>query len=183
LLPRAGGKFQRFLETKESESRLRDEYCALEGSRRRDIAESGWYSYEPVQNRGVGEKEMAKNIQARRIQSKTAAVPVKWSDVDADELKSVVRDRMVGMNMSEREEFIGTLEGELRRAGLNMRGYLVPLGIPGRSTEELTPTEVAHLIRFLKLNISQAMPAIERALARYEGFATEDGGKGHKIAA
>jgi hypothetical protein len=132
---------------------------------------------------GVGEKEMAKNIQARRIQSKTAAVPVKWSDVDADELKSVVRDGMVGMNMSEREEFIATLEGELRRAGLNMRGYLVPLGIPGRSTEELTPTEVAHLIRFLKLNISQAMPAIERALARYEGFSTEDGGKGHKIAA
>jgi hypothetical protein len=40
LLRRAGGKFQRFLETKDSESRLRDEYCALEGSRTRDIAEN-----------------------------------------------------------------------------------------------------------------------------------------------
>ena len=34
-------QIQRFLETKESESRLRDEYCALEGSRTRDSAESG----------------------------------------------------------------------------------------------------------------------------------------------
>ena len=71
----------------------------------------------------------------------------------------------------------------MRRAGLNMRGYLVPLGIPGRSTEDLTPTEVAHLIRFLKLNVSAGMPAIERALARYDIFSTEDRGKGHKIAA
>jgi len=131
----------------------------------------------------VGEKEMAKNIQARRIQSKTAAVPPKWSAVDADELKAVIRDGLVGMNMTEREEFIETLEAELRRAGLNMRGYLVPLGIPGRSTEDLTPTEVAHLIRFLKLNVPQAMSAVERALTRYESFSTEEGGKGHKIAA
>jgi hypothetical protein len=102
--------------------------------------------------------------------------------MDADELKAVIRDGMVAMNMTEREEFIETLEAELRRAGLNMRGYLVPLGIPGRSTEDLTPTEVAHLIRFLKLNVSQAMPAIERALGRYDSFSA-DGGKGHKIAA
>ena len=140
--------------------------------------------YDRVQNRrGWGEKEMAKNIQARRIQSKTAAVPPKWSAVDADELKAVIRDRLVGMNMTEREEFIETLEAELRRAGLNMRGYLVPLGIPGRSTEDLTPTEVAHLIRFLKLNVPQAMSAVERALTRYESFSAEEGGKGHKIAA
>ena len=126
---------------------------------------------------------MAKNIQARRIQNKTAAVPPKWSTVDADELKAVVRDGLVGMNMTEREEFIESLEAELRRAGLNMRGYLVPLGIPGRSTEDLTPTEVAHLIRFLKLNVPQAMTAVERALSGYESFSTEDGGKRHKIAA
>ncbi len=126
---------------------------------------------------------MAKNIQVKRIQSRSAAEPAKWSAVNADELKAVVRDGLVGMNMTEREEFIRTLEAELRRGGLNMRGYLVPLGIPGRSTEDLTPTEVAHLIRFLKLNVPQAMPAVERALSRYDKLSTEDGGKGHKIAA
>lgn len=126
---------------------------------------------------------MAKNIQTRRIQSRTAPVAAKWAALDADELKAVVRDGLVGMTMTDREEFIRTLEAELRRAGLNMRGYLVPLGIPGRSTEELTPTEVAHLVRFLKLNVPHAMPAVERAITHYESFSMEDGGKGHKIAA
>jgi len=130
---------------------------------------------------------MARNIQGRQIRSRTETAPVvKWSAVGADELKAAVRDGLVAMNMAEREEFIATLEAELRHSGLNMRGYLVPLGIPGRSTEDLTPTEVAHLIRFLKLNVSQAMPAIERALSHYESFSTETnngGTRGHKIAA
>src|SRR5882724_7375257 len=73
------------------------------------------------QTGGWGKKEMTKNIQTRRIQSRAAAVPPKWSAVDADELKAVVRDGLVGMSMTEREQFIGTLEAELRRSGLNMR--------------------------------------------------------------
>jgi hypothetical protein len=98
-------------------------------------------------------------------------------------LKARVRDGLVAMNMTEREEFIGTLEAEMRRAGLNMRAYLVPLGIPGHSPEDLTPTEVAHLIRFLKLNVSKAMPAIERALGRYNSLVDNDGRTNHRIAA
>jgi hypothetical protein len=126
---------------------------------------------------------MAKNINNRRMTRRNEEVAVDWSALDANELKSVVRDGMVAMSMTEREDFIGTLEAELRRAGLNMRAYLVPLGIPGRSPEDLTPTEVAHVIRFLKLNISRAMPAIKRAMAGYSSFAENDGGNGHKIAA
>ena len=126
---------------------------------------------------------MAKNINARRMQNRTGVATANWSALDANELKSIVRDGMVAMNMTEREEFIGTLESELRREGLNMRAYLVPLGIPGRSPEDLTPTEIAHVVRFLKLNVSKAMPAIERSLARYAVFTADDGRGGHKIAA
>jgi hypothetical protein len=75
------------------------------------------------------------------------------------------------MNMAEREEFIQMLETEMRRNSLNMRAYLVPLGIPGRSPEDLTPTEVGHLIRFLKINVPAAMAAVEKAMARFSVFA------------
>lgn len=126
---------------------------------------------------------MARNIHARQIQSRRDAPTLKWPALDANDLKAVVRDGLVAMNMAEREEFIGTLETELRRASINMRGYLVPLGIPGRSPEDLTPTEVAHLIRFLRLNVPRAMPAIERALNRYSVFAANVGGGDHRIAA
>jgi hypothetical protein len=128
-------------------------------------------------------KKMARNIHAKQINRKVDSSTERWSTLDASELKEVVRDGLVAMNATEREEFIGTLEAEMRRAGLNMRAYLIPLGIPGRSPEDLTPTEVAHMIRFLKLNVAKAMPAIERALTRYSVFSPNVGGNGHRIAA
>lgn len=126
---------------------------------------------------------MARNIHAKQMNRRIETAPVSWSALDANELKELVRDGMVAMNGEEREEFIRTFESEMRRAGLHMRAYLIPLGIPGRSPEDLTPTEVAHMIRFLKLNVPQAMTAIERAIARYEVFSTGTDGKGHRIAA
>ena len=126
---------------------------------------------------------MARNIRAKQMNRKVDTTPVSWSAVDANELKELVRDGLVAMNAAEREEFIRTLEAEMRRAGLNMRAYLIPLGIPGRSPEDLTPTEIAHMMRFLKLNVQQAMPAIERALASYDMFPAGVDGKGHRIAA
>jgi len=134
---------------------------------------------------GVEKMRSAKNIHARQINKKTQThgEAPKMSGLDANELKAVIRDGLVEMTVADREEFIGSLEAELRRAGLNMRSYLVPLGIPGRSPEDLTPTEVAHLIRFLKLNVPHAMQAIERALGRYDAFFAKHRPGDHRIAA
>lgn len=91
--------------------------------------------------------------------------------LDPDELRSFVRNSLVSMNLTEREDFIQALKVEMRRANLDMRVYLIPLGIPGRNAEDLTPTEVGHLIRFLKMIVPEAMLAVERATARYDVFA------------
>ena len=111
-------------------------------------------------------RNMQRNIQARNHRTGASRIVL-----DPNDLKSVVRDGLVSMTMAEREEFIQVLEAEMRRANLNMRAYLIPLGIPGRSPEDLTPTEVGHLVRFLKINVPQAMPAIERAMGRFGIFA------------
>ena len=126
---------------------------------------------------------MARNIHTKQMNRRVDSATVSWSEIDAGELKEIVRDGLVAMNIAEREEFIGTLEAEMRRAGLNMRAYLIPLGIPGRSPEDLTPTEVAHMMRFLKLNVPAALPAIEGCLSRYSVFTPMTDGKGHRIAA
>jgi len=89
---------------------------------------------------------------------------------DADHLKSVVRDGLISMNFDARIEFIRELEAEMRRSHLSMRAYLIPLGISASTPEELTPTEVGHLIRFLKLIVPCAMPAVERTTARFDVF-------------
>jgi hypothetical protein len=130
-----------------------------------------------------GWKKMAKNINTKRMQSRNQVSTTGLGSLDPNELKSLVRDGLVAMNMTDREDFIQGLETEMRRASLNMRAYLIPLGIPGRSPEDLTPTEVGHLIRFLKINVPQAMQAIERALGRHGVFAEKISHSGDRLAA
>jgi hypothetical protein len=93
-----------------------------------------------------------------------------FATIDPNELKAIVRDGLSVMAMPDREEFIQVLETEMKRSHLNLRAYLIPLGIPGRTPEELTPTEVGHLIRFLKINVNQALKAIERTLSAFRVF-------------
>jgi hypothetical protein len=100
-----------------------------------------------------------------------------------DELKSLVSSALVSMKIPEREDFVRSLEIEMRRANFDMRGYLVPLGIPGCSPEELTPTEIGHLIRFLKMVVPKAMSAVEHVAARYGAFAKKMAESGGRLAA
>jgi hypothetical protein len=89
---------------------------------------------------------------------------------EADDVKGTVRDALSLMSWPEQVEFIEALESEMRRENLSISHYLIPLGIPGMTPEELTPIEVGHLVRFLKLHVRQATPAVERAMARLEVF-------------
>jgi hypothetical protein len=126
---------------------------------------------------------MAKNIHTKRVQNRAEMSRPGATSLDPNDLKGVVRDGLVSLTMTDREEFIQALETEMRRVNLNMRAYLIPLGIPARTPEDLTPTEVGHLIRFLKINVPQAMPAVERAMSRFAVFSEKIGSSGDRIAA
>ena len=85
-------------------------------------------------------------------------------------MKDTVRAALSPMSWPEQVEFIEALESEMRRQNPSISHYLIPLGIPGMTPEELTPIEVGHLVRFLKIHVRKAMPAVERAMARLEVF-------------
>ena len=101
---------------------------------------------------------------------------------EADDVKNIVRDALLLMTWAERVEFIQALELEMRRENLSITHCLIPLGIPGMRAEELTPTEVGHLVRFLKTHVRQAMPAVERAMAWLELFREKEDPR-HTLAA
>jgi hypothetical protein len=124
---------------------------------------------------------MARNVKTIRTRNETNRATVEG--MDADELKVVVRDGLVAMNLTDREGFIKALEAEMRTVNLNMRSYLVPLGIPARTLEELTPTEVGHLVRYLKINVQHAMPAVERAISKYSAITEKNRRSGDRLAA
>ena len=94
----------------------------------------------------------------------------RFGAMSPDEAKGLVRDGLLVMTIAERVDFIRALADELRRESITMSAYLIPLGISGTSPEELTPTEVGHLVRFLKINLPRSVRAVERALTRYTAF-------------
>ena len=90
---------------------------------------------------------------------------VSFRELDADQLKNSVREMLVLMEALERKLFIKTLEYEMVRSGLSIRPYLIPLGIVAECAEDLTPSEVGHLIGFFRINVPKAMSAVVRLLA------------------
>ena len=111
-----------------------------------------------------------RNIRLRVTRKRVQMPSSDTASSEADDVKDAVRDALSLMTWPEQVEFIEALESEMRRANLSVSHYLIPLGIPGMTPEELTPIEVGHLVRFLKLHVRQAMPAVERAMARLEVF-------------
>ena len=90
----------------------------------------------------------------------------------ADIIRENVRVRLQNLNRAEFESFISVLDMLMMRSGLNLRDYLVPVGIPGQHPSDLTPYELAHLARFFRLNMPQALHAFEKALEAITGHNT-----------
>ena len=106
----------------------------------------------------------------RNIRNRVQMPSFDTASREADDVKNTVRDALLLMTWAEQVEFIQALESEMRMEDLSITHYLIPLGIPGMTPEELTPIEVGHLVRFLKIHVRQAMPVVERAMARLEVF-------------
>ena len=111
-----------------------------------------------------------RNVRIRAARNRVQMPSSDTATREADDVKNTVRDALLLMTSADQAEFILALESEMRRADLSITHYLIPLGIPGMRPEELTPLEVGHLVRFLKIHVRQAMPAVERAMARLEVF-------------
>ena len=130
---------------------------------------------------------MKVDYKMRNVRTRTAWNRVQMPNSDrasreADDVKKRVRDALLLMTGAEQVEFIQALESEMCRAGLSITQYLIPLGIPGMTPEELTPTEVGHLVSFLKMHVLRAVTAVERAIARLEVLREKDD-PGHPLAA
>ena len=117
-----------------------------------------------------GSYKMTKSIPTRGVQTINRMSTSGRRFTDADDLKLLVRNRLTSMTAADRTAFILALESALRSANLSMRAYLIPLGISAKSLEELTPGDIGHLIRFFKINLPNAMCAVEVVIERFAGF-------------
>jgi hypothetical protein len=126
---------------------------------------------------------MKKSTQTKGLQSRDRMSTSVMRPVDPDDLKLLVRDRLSSMTRVDREAFILALERELRSENVSMRAYLIPLGISASTREELTPGDVGHLVRFLKINVPKAMSAVDGVIERFAVFAEKVAKSGDRLAA
>jgi hypothetical protein len=124
-----------------------------------------------------------RNIRLRVARKRVQMLSSDTASRGSGDVKSIVRDALLLMTGAEQVEFIQALESEMRRENLSITAYLVPLGIPGMRPEDLTPTEVGHLVRFLKMHVVQAVTAVERAMTRLLEVLREKEDTGHALAA
>ena len=126
---------------------------------------------------------MTKSIKTRGVQTINRMPTSARRLANADDLKLLVRNRLTSMTAADRTAFILALESALQSANLSMRAYLIPLGIPASSREELTPGDIGHLIRFLKINVPNAMCEVEGVIERFAGFEDTGSKSGNLLAA
>jgi hypothetical protein len=127
--------------------------------------------------------KMIRRNRATNIQSMRRGATSSMVSVGPDELKMVVRYLLAPMTTADRLAFILALEAELRSANVNMRSYLFLLGISATSPEDLTPGDIGHFVRFLKINVPSAMRAVDGVIERFSGFTAEITKSDNRIAA
>src|SRR5262245_24186360 len=89
--------------------------------------------------------------------------PIDFAEAEPDRLRDAVRNALLSLSVPERSNVCMRLLAELNKAGLRIRPCLLMLGVSAETVEELTPSEIAALIRYVRLTqpgIVAAMTAL-----------------------
>ena len=104
-------------------------------------------------------KLTARNLRETFIESELELV-----NADPDYLRDSVRKAFLSLSMHERSKAATDVLYGLRKAGLRVRECLLMLGASASTAEELTASEIAALIRYVRLNEPKALQSIATLL-------------------
>jgi len=81
------------------------------------------------------------------------------------ELCDAVRGAMVAVSLDDRISIKEKLLSALKGARINVGSILLLLGIHADTVEELTPSDVGYLVRYIRINSPDVLPVLKRPLA------------------
>ena len=88
------------------------------------------------------------------------------TNLEPDALRDSVRDALSALTADELAAWRDHLLSGLRKAGVNLGACGFLIGISDDSTDNLTPSGIAHLIRYVRLNLPEAMKVVSGRLGR-----------------
>jgi hypothetical protein len=90
---------------------------------------------------------------------------VEFVCADPDHLRESVGKALSSLSADERSTVRNKLLYELKKAGLRVRQCLLMLGVAATTPDELTPPEVASLIRYVRLTEPKILLAVTEPLS------------------
>lgn len=108
-----------------------------------------------------------KRIRANRYEANTTPAEEHISDpmkMDPDALRNELRDALLALKFDERAAAVTTIATGLKDGGINLRSVAVLLGLQGDTVADLTPSDLAHLVRYARINAPRALKAVTRPL-------------------
>ena len=88
------------------------------------------------------------------------------TNLEPDALRDSVREALSSLTAEELVSWRDHLLRGLRKAGMNLDACRFLIGIYGDSTDNLTPSAIAHLIRYVRLNLPEAMKVVAGRLGK-----------------
>jgi hypothetical protein len=110
---------------------------------------------------GIGRMSNYRNL------SRLVAVPAPVTDpvkMDPDELKNSVRDALLARTFEERTAMIKRIGTGMATAGLNISTAAVLLGVYQEKVDDLTPSDLAYLVRYARINKPEVLKAVAEPL-------------------
>jgi len=98
--------------------------------------------------------------------SRAVAAGSALTSLSPDDLRDAVYQSLAKLRPKQRAEVTQELIHQLRRAHINVASRLFILGIPARTTEELTPSDLAMLLRSVHFSAPAVMKALSATLGR-----------------
>jgi hypothetical protein len=88
------------------------------------------------------------------------------TNLEPDALRDSVRDALSALTADELAAWRDHLLGGLMKAGMNLEACRFLIGISEDSIDNLTPSGIAHLIRYVRLNLPEAMKVVAGRLGK-----------------
>ena len=82
------------------------------------------------------------------------------TNLEPDALRESVREALSALTADELVSWRDHLLSGLRKAGMNLEACRFLIGISEDSIDNLTPSGIAHLIRYVRLNLPEAMKVV-----------------------
>jgi hypothetical protein len=106
---------------------------------------------------GIGRMTGHRNMPRLVAVPQPVTNPVK---MDPDELKNSVRDALLARTFEERGTMIKRIGTGMADAGFNIRTAAVLLGIYQDTVDDLTPSDLAYLVRYARINNPEVLKAV-----------------------